>query len=106
VVSFALLLTHFLLIIYAERSLQSQALVIRFFSFAISSTVTAAGPMVRVLAFALCGDDLTWRQAWSIYLFGLVALLIATLSTGMALSESICGSFGYGVWCIGLCWVY
>ncbi len=106
VVSFALLLIHFLLIIFAERSLQSQALVVRYASFAILSTVTAAGPMVRVLAFALCGDDLTWRQAWSICLLGIVVASIASLSTGMALSESICGFLGYTVWCIGLCWVY
>ena len=106
VVSFALLLTHFLLIIFAERSLQSQELVVRFVSYTGSGTVTAAVPMVRVLAFALCGDDLTWRQSWSICLVGVFAASIATLSTGMALSESICGSLGYSVWCILLCWVY
>ena len=106
VVSFAMLLTHFLLIIFAERSLQSQAPVAKYIFFIPSSMAISGVPMVKVLAFALCGDDLTWRQAWSVCLLGVVAGIPGAISTGMALSEAMWAFVAYTVWCIGLFWVY
>ena len=105
-VSFAVLLIHFLLIIFAERSLQSLAPVLRFVFYVPASMAMSGPPMVKVLAFALCGDDLTWRQAWSVGMLGLVVASAVAISTGMALSAAMWGFVGYSVWCIVLCWVY
>jgi len=105
-VSYTLLLAHFSFMILAERLLQGQTPWWRLLSFFALSTLVAAAPMIRLLGFALCGDDLNMMQTWGIAFAGVGVAGVAAISTRGRLSESMCAFTGYACFSLFLGLVY